>query len=272
MPRDVNGNYTLPSGNPVVSGTVIESTWANALTSDLAVEMTDSLSRSGKGGFIAPVGIADGTSGGVPGLNFTNEPTSGVLRAASGDVRLASQGIDKLRVRGGDTTFTQVWMGSTTQWEDILTRSQVGLPPTANAMAGEDGVTKVWFYSAIPVGWAAAPPDGNVRALMTGTTVQVAGADVPTAYSQVISISGTTGTSDIPIGGISVDGTTSVGDATYTAATGVNIGANSSAHVHTVTCTNAAAVTVPGQSFSDTDTAIFTPRYAEGLIGVMNAP
>ncbi|GAF72642.1 unnamed protein product, partial [marine sediment metagenome] len=50
MPRDGSGNYTLPSGNPVVSGTLITPSWANPTMSDLGNEMTDSLSRSGKGG------------------------------------------------------------------------------------------------------------------------------------------------------------------------------------------------------------------------------
>jgi hypothetical protein len=49
MSRDGSGNYSLPSGQPVVSGSVISSSTFNALTSDLAAELTDSLSRSGKG-------------------------------------------------------------------------------------------------------------------------------------------------------------------------------------------------------------------------------
>jgi hypothetical protein len=36
MPRDVNGNYTLPSGNPVVTNTLISSVWANTTLSDVA--------------------------------------------------------------------------------------------------------------------------------------------------------------------------------------------------------------------------------------------
>jgi hypothetical protein len=49
MSRDGSGNYSLPSGQPVVSGSVISASTFNALTSDLATELTDSLSRSGKG-------------------------------------------------------------------------------------------------------------------------------------------------------------------------------------------------------------------------------
>lgn len=49
MPRDGSGNYSLPSGNPVVTGTLISSGgWANPTMSDLATALTQSLSRDGQ--------------------------------------------------------------------------------------------------------------------------------------------------------------------------------------------------------------------------------
>lgn len=47
MPRDISGNYTLPAGNPVVTGTTIASTWANTTLSDIATALTQSLSIDG---------------------------------------------------------------------------------------------------------------------------------------------------------------------------------------------------------------------------------
>jgi hypothetical protein len=47
MPRDSNGIYTLPTGNPVLSGELIESTWANTTMSDIAQALTGSLPRDG---------------------------------------------------------------------------------------------------------------------------------------------------------------------------------------------------------------------------------
>ena len=79
MPRDVNGNYTLPAGNPVAAGTTIEADWANTTLADLAAAMTDSLSRSGLGGLLAAMEFPDGTEAN-PGISFTNEPTSGWYR------------------------------------------------------------------------------------------------------------------------------------------------------------------------------------------------
>jgi len=83
MPRDVSGNYTLPAGNPVVTATVISSTWANTTLNDIRDTLTDSLSRSGEGGMTAPLTIIDGTAL-VPSYTFSSETTLGLYRAAAG--------------------------------------------------------------------------------------------------------------------------------------------------------------------------------------------
>jgi hypothetical protein len=81
MPRDAAGNYTLPSGNPVFPGTVIESDWANPTMADIGTALTDSLSRNGLGGMLVPFKNADGAVG-TPGMTWVNEPTSGWYRKA----------------------------------------------------------------------------------------------------------------------------------------------------------------------------------------------
>lgn len=91
MPRDSNGNMALPAGNPVVSDTPISSTVHNNTMNDLANEIQDSLSRSGKGGMLAPFKHVDGTVG-SPGITFDDETTSGLYRAGTGDVRLSLLG------------------------------------------------------------------------------------------------------------------------------------------------------------------------------------
>lgn len=49
MPRDGNGSYNLPSDvNPVVPGTIIESTWANSTLDDVATGLTNSVAKDGQ--------------------------------------------------------------------------------------------------------------------------------------------------------------------------------------------------------------------------------
>ena len=48
MSRNGSGTYTLPAGNPVVTGTTISSTWANNTLSDIATALTGSLAADGQ--------------------------------------------------------------------------------------------------------------------------------------------------------------------------------------------------------------------------------
>jgi len=48
MSRNGSGTYSLPAGNPVVTGTTIASTWANNTLSDIATALTDSVAADGQ--------------------------------------------------------------------------------------------------------------------------------------------------------------------------------------------------------------------------------
>lgn len=91
MPRDSNGNYVLPSGNPVVTGTVISAIWANPTMADVAEELTNSLDRNGRGGMLAPFKFLDGDVT-APGITWTSEPTSGIFRNGLSDMRWSIAG------------------------------------------------------------------------------------------------------------------------------------------------------------------------------------
>jgi len=95
MPRNASGTYTLPSGNPVVAGTTIEASWANTTLNDVANELTNSLSRTGSGGMLAPFRLADGTLG-APGIAFLNETSSGLYRPSASNVGMAVSGVNAM--------------------------------------------------------------------------------------------------------------------------------------------------------------------------------
>jgi hypothetical protein len=48
MSRNGSGTYSLPVGNPVVTGTTISSTWANTTLTDIASALTGSLASDGQ--------------------------------------------------------------------------------------------------------------------------------------------------------------------------------------------------------------------------------
>lgn len=100
MGRNSSGTYSLPSpGVPFQSGQTISSAQVNSTLSDIAAALTDSASRTGSGGFSAPVRGPDGTVA-APGHSFVSEPGSGLYKAATGDVRLAVAGVDMITPAG----------------------------------------------------------------------------------------------------------------------------------------------------------------------------
>jgi hypothetical protein len=97
MPRNSSGDYSLPAGNPVVSGTTVSSTWANNTLSDIASALTGSLARNGDGGMTGPLRATTGSSS-APGLTWGSESTAGWYRAGAGDFRFVISGVDVVTV------------------------------------------------------------------------------------------------------------------------------------------------------------------------------
>lgn len=105
MPRNSSGTYTLPAGNPVVTGTLIESTWANPTMSDIGSAITDSLDRFGRGGMLAPMRFTDGTVT-APSMSFSSETTLGIFRPSAGTIALAVGGVSRFVLTAALLTIT----------------------------------------------------------------------------------------------------------------------------------------------------------------------
>lgn len=99
MPRNSSGTMTGANG-PYISGTTISSTAINARFADEEAELSDSLSRSGKGGMTAPLRGASGTVA-APAYSYTSDIGTGAYLAAAGDLRLAVGGVDALKLVSG---------------------------------------------------------------------------------------------------------------------------------------------------------------------------
>lgn len=126
MSRNASGTYTLPAGNPVVTGTLIESSWANSTLGDIASALTDSLSRSGEGGMTAALRVVDGTVS-APGLAFVNETGSGLYRTGAGDYSFAVLGTQKMRITSSGVDVTANTFGvtsSTAYYPQMINRNK----------------------------------------------------------------------------------------------------------------------------------------------------
>lgn len=105
MSRNGSGTFTLSVGNPVVTGTPVSSTWANGTMGDLATEVTDSLSRSGKGAMLAPLELTDGSVT-APSVTFDTDTNTGLYRIAADNPGMAVGGVKNADWSAtGDTHF-----------------------------------------------------------------------------------------------------------------------------------------------------------------------
>ena len=106
MPRNSSGVYQLPAGNPVASGTLIESVWANSTLADVGQALTDSLDRFGRSTMAAPLLLNDGTAV-APGLGFGGESSTGLYRPTSHALGVSVNGAEVARFTTGAITFAQ---------------------------------------------------------------------------------------------------------------------------------------------------------------------
>ena len=93
MPRDGSGIFTLPPGNPVVSGSIIESAWANNTMADLAAQLNNVLTRDGLLNPTAPVRFPDGSAV-SPAFTFVNQTNLGLYRKSSGVIGVSILGVE----------------------------------------------------------------------------------------------------------------------------------------------------------------------------------
>lgn len=115
--RDSSGTMTFNSvagGYPFQAG-VISRTAMNANFAEIISELTDSASRSGKGGFSAPVRGPDGTAA-APAFSFTGDTNTGLYRIGTDNVGISLGGTKKVDLASGLTAFTDPvsFAGSTT--------------------------------------------------------------------------------------------------------------------------------------------------------------
>lgn len=154
MSRDSNGDYTLPAGNPVLPDTEIESIWANTTMDDIAEALTDSLSRSGQGGMLAPLYFDDGSVG-APGIAWDAEHSSGLYRAGASDFRVSLSGNDKVRwtvASAMEFYISGVW----TAIEDIggTAATTVVALSTTQTFAADDAQTMQLLTGSTDRAWA----------------------------------------------------------------------------------------------------------------------
>lgn len=115
MPRDSNGNYSLPAGNPVTTGTTISSSTHNTTLSDIASEITNSVAVDGSSAMDAPLMLDDGTAA-DPALTFESDPDCGLYRIGANNPAIAAGGnlVQSWNATGSTVALTLTVTGAAT--------------------------------------------------------------------------------------------------------------------------------------------------------------
>jgi hypothetical protein len=208
MSRNGSGTYTLPAGNPVVSQTIISSTWANNTMNDLASAMTDSVAADGQTPMTGPlnlnsnkiVNLATGTTSN-DAINYTqfNTPTFGgaVVCSSTLTVTGATALSSTLAVTGDTTMAGNLAVNSTGQIKlPNGTTAQRSATPTTGSVRYNTSLQTFEGYSTYSGQTISTITNSTTTATLTtatnhnltsGTFVTVSGA-TPAAYNGTFSI------------------------------------------------------------------------------------
>jgi len=149
MSRNGSGTYSLPAGNPVVTGTTIASTWANNTLIDIASALTDSLA-------------ADGQTTATGNLQMGNNRITGLATPTVSTDAVTKAYADAL-VSGGTGSFTTLTVTGTTTLATALTgvlKGTSGVVSVATAGTDYAGISTAQSFTAGQRGSVSALTDG----------------------------------------------------------------------------------------------------------------
>jgi len=160
MSRNGSGVYSLPAGNPVVTGTTISSSWANNTMNDLAAALTDSVA-------------ADGQTPMTGDLDMnTNKIINLDPATASGDAveydQFITAAVTNVAITGG--TINSTTIGATTPASGRFTTLEATGAFTAGSTAAITGNTTVGGTLTV-TGLGAFNGTGALK-IPAGTTAQ----------------------------------------------------------------------------------------------------
>ena len=196
MSRNGSGVYTLPAGNPVVSQTIISSTWANNTMNDLASAMTDSVAADGQTPMTGPLNLnsnkitnlATGTNSN-DGINYAqfNTPTFGGAVVCSSTLTVTGDTTMSGNLAVNSTGQVKLPNGTTAQRSATPTVGSVRYNTTLQQFEGYSTYSGQTISSITRVTTTATLTTASAHNLTTGTFVTVSGA-VPVEYNGTFSI------------------------------------------------------------------------------------
>ena len=232
MSRNGSGTYTLPVGNPVVSGTTITSAWANSTLSDIATALTGSVASDGQTPMSGTLNMGTNRITGVANATL---PTDAVNFSQlsdpiiSGDVDIAgtlhvagATTLDSTLSVGGNVTISstgdiKIPVGTTAQRPASPTNGMIRYNSTLGQYEGfNTTASSASLLSLSNTTLTALATTDGPHGLVTGDYVTITGC-TPAAYNGTFSVTVTGDTTFTytmltdPLGSATVVGTYTIG-------------------------------------------------------------
>ena len=163
MSRNGSGTYTLPAGNPVVSGTTITTTWANNTLNDIASSLTGSVAADGQTPMTGALNMANNKI--IAVTNPTNAQDAAtknytdvaIAASIAGLGTMSTQNANAVAITGGSIT------GATLNASDLSS----GTVPFARLPAGSVLQVVNATYSTYTTAATATYTDSGLTASIT---------------------------------------------------------------------------------------------------------
>jgi hypothetical protein len=208
MSRNGSGVYSLPASNPVVTGTVISTTWANNTMNDIASALTDSVAADGQTPMTGPLNLNSNKVTNVANATLTGDavnygqfstPTfSGAVVCSSTLTVTGATALSSTLSVTGDTTMAgnlavngtgQIKLpnGTTAQRSATPTVGSVRYNTTLQTFEGYSTYSGQTISTITNSTTTATLTTATNHNLTSGTFVTVSGA-TPSAYNGTFSI------------------------------------------------------------------------------------
>lgn len=151
-----DSTFVLASGNPVIAGSTISPTWANATLQDIAANgLSQVILRSGIAPFSGEALIIDGSPS-TPGIGFNSESSTGLYKPAAGTIGFSCAAAEVATVSASGINILSGTLNNSLT--DDITAAGTNQGTATDLFSGVNNVTTVPSSTGVELPLATSTP------------------------------------------------------------------------------------------------------------------